>query len=301
MAITPRHGFSGVYPMVYALFDNDGRLSRTAIRRQVEALVRNGAHGVAVLGLASEVNKMSTAERHTLMEWVAEDLAGRRPLAVTVAEASIPGQVDFVRAAEGLGAGWVLLQPPPVRGVPESELVRFFGAVADKVSIPVGLQIAPEYLGIGMSAEGMRALARAHPNVKILKVEASAVTIARLIEVTEGAFDLFNGRAGIDMIETVRAGGVGIIPGAESVDVLVRIFDHLAAGRDEEAERLYADILPMLVFLMETIDTFLVYGKPLLGRRLGLSETAPRPPASPASAFGLTLAQRFADRLGPLP
>jgi 4-hydroxy-tetrahydrodipicolinate synthase len=300
VAITPRFGFSGVYPMVYALFDGDGRLSRAAIRRQVEAIVRHGAHGVAVLGLASEVNKLSTAERHTLMSWVAEDLGGRRPLAVTVAEASIDGQVEFVRAAAGLGASWILLQPPPVRGVPEGELVRFFGAVADKATLPIGLQIAPEYLGIGMSVDGLRALARAHPNVKILKVEASAVTIARLKEATEGAFDLFNGRAGIEMTESLRAGAVGIIPGAESVDVLARIFDEMAAGRDGEADRLYADILPMLVFLMESIDTFLVYGKPLLGRRLGLSETAARPPASPASPFGLELSQRYADRLGPL-
>jgi 4-hydroxy-tetrahydrodipicolinate synthase len=231
---------------------------------------------------------------------VAEDLAGRRPLAVTVAESSVEGQVDFVRAAAGLGARWVILQPPPVRGVPEAELVRFFGAVADRAEVPVALQIAPEYLGIGMTAAGLCTLARAHPNVRILKLEASPVAIARLREATEGVFDLFNGQAGIGLTEGFRAGAVGFIPGVETIDVTARIFDHMAAGRDEEADRLYAEVLPLLVFLMESIDTFLVYGKVVLGRRLGLAETAARPPASPATAFGLALAARYADRLGPL-
>ena len=81
-----RSGFSGVYPMVFALFDGRGRLAREPMRRQVEAIVRHKAHGIAILGMATEVNKLSTAERRTILDWVAEDTAGAIPLAVTVAE-----------------------------------------------------------------------------------------------------------------------------------------------------------------------------------------------------------------------
>jgi 4-hydroxy-tetrahydrodipicolinate synthase len=234
------------------------------------------------------------------MEWVAEDVAGRLPLSVTVAEASIDGQIEFARAAADLGARWVVLQPPPVRGVPEAELARFFAAVAEKSPLPVGLQIAPEYLGVGFSAEGLRHLGRSHPNIKILKLEMSAVGLARLREITEGTYDIFNGRAGIEMTDCLRAGAVGIIPGAESADVLARIYEHMVGGNEAEADRLYSGLLPMLVFLMESIDTFLVHGKRVLAHRLESDCTATRPPAAPATAFGLSLARRFADRLGPL-
>ena len=81
-----RSGFSGIYPVVYALFDDRGELSREAIRKQVDAMVRHGVHGVAVLGLASEVNKLAAHERIKLLEWVSADLNGRVPLAVTIAE-----------------------------------------------------------------------------------------------------------------------------------------------------------------------------------------------------------------------
>jgi hypothetical protein len=49
---------SGIYPMLYAFFTREGGLDRQATRRQVQAFVDNGAHGMAVLGLGTEVNKL---------------------------------------------------------------------------------------------------------------------------------------------------------------------------------------------------------------------------------------------------
>src|SRR3546814_10017645 len=144
---------SGVYPMLFAFFDGAEQLDRGAMRRQVDALVGAGVHGIAALGLATECNKLSVTEKRRLLDWVAEDLNGRLPLSVTVSEPDVAGQIAFVQAAAAAGAGWVVLQPPPVKGAPESELLRFFGAVADASPIPVGLQIAPEYLGIGLRSE----------------------------------------------------------------------------------------------------------------------------------------------------
>ena len=56
-----RSGFFGVYSMLYALFDRKGELDREAIRLQVKAMLRANVHGLAVLGLASEGNKLSSA------------------------------------------------------------------------------------------------------------------------------------------------------------------------------------------------------------------------------------------------
>jgi dihydrodipicolinate synthase/N-acetylneuraminate lyase len=297
-----KSGFAGIYPMVYALFGADGRLSRDGTRRQVEAMLRHGVHGVGVLGLASEVNKLSLAERHQLMEWVAEDVGGAVPVAVTIAEPNVAAQIEFARAAAATGAQWVILQPPPVRGVPETELIRFFGAVAEASPLPVAIQNAPEYLGVGLSPEGLLALFRTHPNVAIVKVEASALAISRLHAALEGSVDIFNGRGGIDIVDAVRAGAVGVIPGGECFDALKSIFEDLTipGGDTRRAARRYAALLPMLVFLMESMDTFIVYGKQVLRERLGLLEIHQRLPVSPATGFGLQAAHRYAASLGAL-
>ena len=87
------------------------------------------------------------------------------------------------------------------------------------------------------------------------------------------------------------------------LSVLARAFDHMALGTEAgiaEAERLYATVLPLLILLMESMDTFLVYGKPVLGHRLGIAEIKPRLPSTPPSAFGLATAKRYAEMLGKL-
>lgn len=300
--MSSRSGFHGVYPMAFALFDDRGELSRSAMRKQIEAMVRHKVHGIGILGLASEVNKLSLKERIDLMHWVIEDVGGALPVAVTIAEPSVTGQVDFAREAASAGASWLVLQPPPVKGIPERELIRFFGAVAEKSTLPIGIQNAPEYLGIGLSPQGLKDLHRVHSNFAVLKLEATALAIADLADTLEGSVDIFNGRDGIELVESLRAGAVGVIPGGEAFDVLARIYDDLTLpnGEKARAQRAYSDLLPLLNFLMASMDTFLVYGKQVLGERLGLIERDPRVPSTAPSPFGLQLAKEYAAALGPL-
>ena len=109
--------------------------------------------------------------------------------------------------------------------------------------------------------------------------------IRRLIEETQGAFRVLNGRGGLELPDNLRAGCVGLIPAPECFDVQVRIFELMRSGRPEdeaEAERLYREILPLIVFLMQSIENFLCYGK----RRDGAAPRArrgARPPAGPAA------------------
>jgi 4-hydroxy-tetrahydrodipicolinate synthase len=42
--------------MLYAFFDKTGRLHRSAMRQEVRAMLAAKAHGLAILGLASEGN-----------------------------------------------------------------------------------------------------------------------------------------------------------------------------------------------------------------------------------------------------
>ena len=56
--------------------------------------------GVVVLGLATEVAKLTEAERREVMAWAAEDLAGRAPLGVTIYGNGLPEQQAAMRDAE---------------------------------------------------------------------------------------------------------------------------------------------------------------------------------------------------------
>jgi 4-hydroxy-tetrahydrodipicolinate synthase len=290
---------SGTYPMLYAFYGADGALRREAFARQISAAVASGADGIAVLGLGTEVFKLSLAERRQAVDWVVAETAGRLPVAVTIADGNMPDMADAARHAEQAGAAWVILQPPrpPASG---ADLVTFFATVARATRLPVAIQNAPEFLGIGLTAAELLTLHDRAPNVVAVKGEAPAVVIARMIDALGGRMAVLNGRAGQELTDNYRAGVAGMIPGLETVDRQVAIAR--AFPTDEGlADRLYAELLPVLTFIMQSLSAFLTYGRLIAALRLGIDPGPPRVPYDPPTTHGLAWARRMADRLGPLP
>lgn len=290
----------GTYPMLYAFFDEGGTLHREAFARQIAAAVAAGADGVAVLGLGTEVGKLSLAERRQVVDWVLDEVAGRLPVAVTVADGNMPDMADTARHAERAGAAWLILQPPrpPATG---ADLITFFAAVAAATRLPVAIQNAPEFLGIGLTAPELIALQERAPNVTAVKGEASALVIAQMIAALGGRMGVLNGRAGQELTDNYRAGVAGMIPGIETVDRQVAIAQAFLAGEHDRADQLYAEVLPVLTFIMQSLSSFLTYGKLIAALRLGIDPGAARVPAEPPSEHGLAWARRMAGQLGQLP
>jgi len=302
---------SGIVPILYAFFGTDGRLDRAAMRRQVQAVRAAGAKAVAVLGLATEVHKLDATERRQVIDWAAED-AGRLPLVVTINGATVDEQADLAAYAQAAGARWLILQPPSKaqadaavqRGEAvdtESYCAAFFAEVMAHTTLPVGIQNAPEYLGLGLSAAAVLQLARTCPNFRLLKGEGPSVAIRQVVEALDGRLPVFNGRGGQELVDNLRAGCAGMIVAPDTFDRQQRIHARFVAGDIDGAERLYAELLPTIVFVMQSLDTMVCYGKRIAAWRLGLPDVTDRAPGLAPSAFGLAAARRFADRLGPLP
>lgn len=289
---------AGTYPMLYAFFDEKGRLRRDDFVRQIEVAIDSGASGVAILGLGTETGKLTRSERHEMVDWVMEDVAARAPVAVTISDGTVAEMIESGRLAAEAGAAWLILQPPRPP-IAESELMRFFGAVADAVDIPIGLQNAPEFLGVGLSQANLLAIHRNHPNIQVVKAESNALTVARLIEALDGRMAVFNGRAGLELTDNYRAGVDGMIPGIETIDRQVAIERAMRAGDEAAAEQLYREILPALVFAMQGIEHFVLYGKQLAALRLGIAPSGRRIPSDAHSALGKAIVARFASELGP--
>lgn len=290
---------SGIWPILYAFFTRAGALDRAAMRLQAQAVLAAGAPGMAVLGLATEVGKLSPAERRQVIEWAAEDLDGRIPLAVTIFGATPEEQSEAVRQAAGLGAAWVVLQPPRTPGISEPELVDFFARVIDRSPIPAGIQNAPELIGIGLGPSAIAELARRCANFTVLKGEGPATLIARVVEETDGKLAVFNGRGGLELPDNLRAGCAGLIPAPDCFEPQIAIYDAMRRGDETEAERLYREILPAIVFVMQSVDHLICYGKRLTAARLGLT-VHDRTPGLLPNAFGEAAVARFARALGPM-
>ena len=55
--------FKGIFPMIYCFFNKNNSIDIKAINDQIQLIKNIGSQGIATLGLATEVNKLSFQEK----------------------------------------------------------------------------------------------------------------------------------------------------------------------------------------------------------------------------------------------
>jgi 4-hydroxy-tetrahydrodipicolinate synthase len=281
--------FPGIHAVLYALFDKDERLDRGAMRAQVAYVRDYGADGVTVLGLATEVGKLSAEEKRQVIDWAAEDASGV-PLSVTVSGNSVAEQVALARHAEGAGAAWLILQPPVAGAYGAGEYLDFFARVGAEVSLPFAVQNAPQYLGRSLSAGDVAALAARCAGFTHVKAEGSAVELAGLVGVVGDRLCVLNGRGGLEMTDCLRAGAAGFIVAPDVLPGVVACWRAWQAGDVAGAEAAYRDFLPGALFGMQSLEHLICYGKRIFGWRAGVA-VHDRAPAMRPTEAGLAMAR----------
>ena len=142
----------GIYPMLYTLFEDNGELRHDPFLMQVDTILSTSASGVAILGLGTEVSKLTFQERVDLMLIFSKRLNGRKPLLVTVYGDTVAEQINFSKYSIECGASGLILQPPSQK-MDEANLVNFFSEIIASVNCPVGIKNAPEFFGFGLSTQ----------------------------------------------------------------------------------------------------------------------------------------------------
>lgn len=282
---------TGVHCVLFALWDAQERLDRGAMRAQAEYAREEGADGIVVLGLATEVGKLSLREKLDAIAWAAGD-AGPLPLSVTVAANSVAEQAEILRAAEGAGAALAILQPPLAGSFAAAEYIDFLARVGERTALPLAVQNAPQYLGRSLSGAEMAALKARLPHLSHAKAEMPAVDLAGFIAAC-GDLTVLNGRGGLEMTDSLRVGCRGFIVAPDVLPGVAACWRAWAAGHEEGAEAAYADLLPGALFGMASLEHLACYGKRVFGLRAGIAIHDRAPALRPTEA-GLRLAARWA-------
>lgn len=290
----PRPRFPGIHAVLYALFDAGEALDRGAMADQAAYVREAGADGLTVLGLATEVGKLSFAERCSLIEWAAAD-AGGLPLSVTIAGNSVAEQVALLRVAEACGAAWLILQPPVAGAYGAGEYLDFFARVGAATDLPFAIQNAPQYLGRSLSDADIALLQARCPGFTHVKAETSAVDLAGLIARAGQGLTVLNGRGGIEMTDCLRVGCHGFIVAPDVLPGVMRCWQAWQAADHAAAEAAYAAFLPGATFAMQSLEHLICYGKRIFGARAGIT-VHDRAPALAPSTAGLALAAHWAGR-----
>jgi 2-keto-3-deoxy-L-arabinonate dehydratase len=281
----PDGGFAGIFPVLCTPFLADGSLDLDGQRAVVRFALDCGVDGMVLFGLGAEVNKLIPEERRRLCEVILEEVGGRVPVLVGAGAESTHHAVRLAEHAERSGAAGIVVPPPMTANLDGDELDPYFEAIAASVGLPVMLQDAPDYIGVGLSPELVLRLARVCANVRYVKLEAGPDQTARWVEALGPEIRVFTGDAGIHLLGCLRAGGVGNIPAVDVVDVLRAAYEAERRGEHDDAERLVAPLLPYLSFALRGIDHCNACTKEVLAQRGVLPRGGLRPPSRSLTQF----------------
>ena len=162
----------------------------------------------------------------------------------------------------------------------------------------VGIQNAKEYIGVGLESSDILKLYNKFTNFRAIKGEAAAVLIEKEIKKYPKNLRVYNGRGGQEIIDNLLAGCSGIIPSLEGTDRFLKIYKLIQQKRIIDAKKIYKNLLPTIVFSMQSIDSLVCYGKRICAYRMGMKKIYDRKPGLTPTNFGIKLAKEFAEELG---
>ena len=252
----------GIYPILYAFYGEDGTLNRDAMHAQVNACIdRLPASPCWGSSRGCRAQRATRPSSNGLRKIL--------PAACHWRHGDTPEPLSLSKRAVDVGANWLILQPPKASQAAGSH--GFFGRVMDGVEVPVGIKIT------GSAWCGTHPPKWAnymHPNFTVMKGERHVFQFRQFIDASEGGIYILNGRGGIELVDNLRAGCAGIIPAPDCADVQIAMYNAYAQGDHARAERLYELTLPYVIFVMQSVDFALTYGKQLTARRLGITGRA---------------------------
>jgi 4-hydroxy-tetrahydrodipicolinate synthase len=261
----------GVCPVIETPFTAAGEIDYASFGRLVDHLVRVGVRSIMFPGFASEYYKLSDEERADLVELLIERVEGIEGFTTVVSIPDHATHLAVARAVEAVdaGAGAINILPPHQHGPSAAAIREHVIAVSSAVApVPVVLQYAPAQTGTALDAGMIASMAREVTNLVQVKVESTPP--GRLISALSGqdpALGSIIGYAGVQLIDALRRGAVGVQPGCSFAELYLGIWSAWAEGRREEAVDLHRRLLPYISYWMQSIELLVAAEKRVSFRR----------------------------------
>src|SRR5476651_970044 len=271
----------GVLPIVHTPFTDSNEIDVVTLKREIDWAYAQGADGPGT-GMVSELLRLTFDERIALTHHIAEMSGGRGAVFAGVGAESTKQALIYARTAEKAGCDAVMAVPPITTGLPAQQVVDYFCALADGISLPVIVQDASGYVGKAIPLSVYVQLLERYGAEKIVfKPEAAPIgpNLSALRDATGGKARIFEGSGGILLVDSYRRGIAGTMPGMELLDGIVALWKALERKDDEAIYRVYYPICALVALQLQAgLDGFLAIEKDLLVKRGIFPSNARRKP-----------------------
>ncbi|MHB1682555.1 MAG: dihydrodipicolinate synthase family protein [Bacilli bacterium] len=261
-------------------FSNNGLVDVPSLRNLLEFYLSAGVHGVTLLGIMGESNKITESERDEVIQAAVDQVAGRVPVTVGCSATGTHQSVHFVKSAERAGADAVMVAPP--NNVKNLDLVLdHYKTVSAATSLPLVVQDEPTTTGVVLPPQFFARVVSSVPTAKYVKLEETPtiMKISKIIEETDGQLTLFGGLGGMYFYEELERGANGIMTGFAYPEILVKVYELYISGNREQARSYFYRYLPLIRFEAQLGVTGVAIRKETFKMRGIIESSFVRPPA----------------------
>ncbi len=293
----------GVCPVLAVPFTEDGDIDLAGFEAVVRSVLGTGATAVMLFGFASEFYKLTDDERVQLRRVLLQETGGRDDVAAIVSITDHATEVAVRNAREAVadGANALNILPPYLLGPSRRAVLDHLAAVLKSVEVPAIVQYAPGLTGTSLDAPSLRELARAHPNLAMVKIESTPP--GRLIaDLAAGDPPLpaLVGYAGVQLPDALRRGVVGVQPGCSFTEVYIAVWRAWESGERDQALDLHRRLLPYISYWMQNVELIIQTEKTILARRGIIRSDRCRTPGWSLDREESAMIDQFLAEFGPV-
>jgi 4-hydroxy-tetrahydrodipicolinate synthase len=240
--------FTGIVPASLTMFTERGDLDDEAQARQLDRLIREGAHGLVVAGTSGEFIGLTDAERRHLVEASVAAVGGRVPVIAGTGHFSTAETIRLTEHAAAAGADAAIVILPYYQHPTHAEVMAHFRAVGRAVApFPILVYNNPANSGApALSAHDLRALYEEGLAVGVKSTFPTVHQVGEVRAVTDDGFRVFYGSF-MAPLEGLAGGAHGWISGILNVVVpdAVTLLDAINRSDLAAARAAWARIAPI--------------------------------------------------------
>jgi 4-hydroxy-tetrahydrodipicolinate synthase len=274
----------GVFVIAATPFTADGALDLASVDRLVDFYLGHQVHGLTLLGLMGEAQKLTADESLRVVRRVLARVGGRVPVVVGVSNPGLAPLAALAAAAMDAGAAGVMVAP--AAGLRGDEALFSYMASVFRVldpATPVVYQDYPQSTGVHLPVPLFHRMVEAFPRLVVLKHE-DAPGLAKLTQIREEArrdgrrrVSVLVGNGALYYPQELARGADGAMTGFAYPEMLVEVYERFAAGDVDAAEDVFDAYLPLLRMEHQP-GIGLAVRKALLHRRGAIASPALRAP-----------------------
>ncbi len=239
--------WEGVFPALTTPFTRDENLDIPMFKKNLAAQLDAGVQGIVIGGTLGEASTLTQEEKAQLVSNAKEQVKGRVPIVLNIAEGSLKEALKQAALALSWGADGLMLLPPMRYRTDHRETVHWFRSIADSSPLPIMIYNNPVDYKIEVTLDMFDELQK---NQTIQAVKESTRDVTNVTRMRNRFGDRFRILCGVDTIalEEICLGADGWVAGLVCAfpKETVELYQLARQGKLAEARKLYQWFMPLL-------------------------------------------------------